>query len=104
MVSCIAKGKAHKPYEFGAKACLIVTEKRGLALSLTTHIGNPYDGHLLAEALQKAENISGVEIERVLVDLGFRGHGVMGKRVLISRTRGLAPALKNALKRRQARL
>jgi len=27
-VSCIAKGKAHKPYEFGAKACLVVSEKK----------------------------------------------------------------------------
>ena len=50
-VSCIAKGKAHKPYEFGAKACLVVTEKSGLALSMTTHLGNPYDGHLLKDLL-----------------------------------------------------
>ena len=33
-VSCIAKGKAHKPYEFGSKACLLITEKRGLELSI----------------------------------------------------------------------
>ena len=101
-VSCIAKGKAHKPYEFGAKACLVVTEKTGLALTLTTHVGNPYDGHLLKEALCKAENTTGVEIKRVLVDLGFRGHGIPQKQVLISRTKGLAPSLKKALKRRQA--
>lgn len=97
-VSCIAKGKAHKPYEFGAKACLVVTEKIGLALTLTTHVGNPYDGHLLEEALCKAEGVTGIEIKRVLVDLGFRGHGVKSKQVLISRTKGLAPSLK----RRQA--
>jgi IS5 family transposase len=101
-VSCIAKGKAHKPYEFGAKACLVVTEKKGLALNLSTHIGNPYDGHLLKGALNKAEELTGVEIGRVLVDLGFRGHGITDKQVLISRTRGLQPALKKALKRRQA--
>jgi len=101
-VSCIAKGKAHKPYEFGAKACLVVSEKTGLALTLTTHVGNPYDGHLLAESLQKAEGMTGIEIKRVLVDLGFRGHEVAEKQVLISRTKGLAPPLKKALKRRQA--
>ena len=101
-VSCIAKGKAHKPYEFGAKACLVVTEKTGLALTLTTHVGNPYDGHLLEEALCKAEEVTGVEIKRVLVDLGFRGHEVQNKQVLISRTKGLIPSLKKALKRRQA--
>lgn len=54
-VSCIAKGKAHKPYEFGSKACLVITEKKGLALSMTTHGGNPYDGHLLKEAKDNAE-------------------------------------------------
>ena len=101
-VSCIAKGKAHKPYEFGAKACLVVSEKKGLALTLTTHVGNPYDGHLLRGALSKAEGVTGVEIKRVLVDLGFRGHGITEKQVLISRTKGLAPSLKKALKRRQA--
>lgn len=101
-VSCIAKGKAHKPYEFGAKACLVVTEKTGLALTLTTHVGNPYDGHLLEEALCKAEGVTGVEIKRVLVDLGFRGHEVKNKQVLVSRTKGLDPKLKKALKRRQA--
>jgi IS5 family transposase len=101
-VSCIAKGKAHKPYEFGAKACLVVTEKTGLALTLTTHVGSPYDGHLLEEALCKAEGVTGIEIKRVLVDLGFRGHEVTNKQVLISRTKGLIPSLKKALKRRQA--
>jgi IS5 family transposase len=84
-VSCIAKGKAHKPYEFGAKACLVVTEKKGLA-----------------ESLQKAEKVTGVEINRVVVDRGFRGHEVTEKQVLISRTKGLAPTLRKALKRRQA--
>lgn len=54
-VACIAKGKAHKPYEFGSKACLVVTEQKGIALSMTTHLGNPYDGHLLAESKRKAE-------------------------------------------------
>ncbi len=87
----------HKPYEFRAKACLVVTEKTGLALMLTTHVGNPYDGHLLAESLQKAEGVTGVEIKRVLVDLGFRGHEVVEKQVLISRTKGLALPLRKAL-------
>ena len=56
----------------------------------------------LREALSKAEGTTGVEIKRVLVDLGFRGHEVTNKQVLISRTKGLIPSLKKALKRRQA--
>lgn len=102
LVACIAKGKAHKPYEFGAKTSLVVTEKKGLAIALTTHEGNPFDGHLLEPALLKAEKLTGKKITRVLVDKGFKGHGIKDKQVLISGTRGLEPALKRALKRRQA--
>jgi IS5 family transposase len=101
-VSCIAKGKAHKPYEFGSKACLVVTAQKGLALSMTTHVGNPYDGHLLAESKYKAENNAKTTITRMLVDRGFKGHGVTDAEVLISYTRGLPKGLKIALRRRQA--
>jgi len=101
-VSCIAKGKAHKPYEFGTKACLIVTEQKGLALSMTTHLGNPYDGHLLAESKREAEKNAKTTIKRMLVDRGFRGHEVADAEVLVSYTRGLPRGLKMALRRRQA--
>lgn len=101
-VSCIAKGKAHKPYEFGSKACLLVTAKQGLVLSMTTHAGNPYDGHLLVEAKDKAEKNSKAAIERILVDRGFRGHEVEKAEVLVSYTKGLTKHLKRVLRRRQA--
>lgn len=101
-VSCIAKGKAHKPYEFGSKVCLMITEKKGLALSMIAHQGNPYDGHLLLETKQQAEKNSRKAIERVLVDRGFKGHEVEDAQVLVSYTRGLTRHLKKALKRRQA--
>jgi IS5 family transposase len=101
-VSCIAKGKAHKPYEFGSKACLVVTEQKGIALSMTTHLGNPYDGHLLAESKRKAESNAKTTIKRILVDRGFRGHEVNDAEVLVSYTRGLPKGLKIALRRRQA--
>lgn len=101
-VACIAKGKAHKPYEFGSKACLVVTEQKGIALSMTTHAGNPYDGHLLAESKRKAEINAQTTIKRLLVDRGFRGHEVNDAEVLVSYTRGLSKSLKKALRRRQA--
>lgn len=101
-VACIAKGKAHKPYEFGSKVCLVVTEKTGLALSMKTHLGNPYDGHLLAESKRQAEINANTTIERILVDRGFRGHDVLDAEVLVSYTKGLPKSLKKALRRRQA--
>jgi IS5 family transposase len=102
LVSCIAKGKAHKPYEFGAKTSLVLTEQSGLALSMTTHLGNPYDGHLLAESKRKAEKNTNVRINCILVDRGYRGHEVTDAQVLVSYTKGLPRNLKRALKRRQA--
>ncbi len=101
-VACIAKGKVHKPYEFGSKACLVVTEKKGLVLNLSAHRGNPYDGHLLLGAKQRAEKNTNIGIDRMLVDRGFRGHGVKDAQVLVSYTRGLTADLKRVLKRRQA--
>jgi len=101
-VSCIAKGKSHRPYEFGSKVSLVTSEKSGLALSMTTHLGNPYDGSLLVQAKRCAERNTGIKIDRMLVDRGYRGHEVTDAQVLVSYTRGLPKELKKALKRRQA--
>ena len=101
-VSCIAKGKAHKPYEFGCKVGIVLTERKGIVLSMTTHSGNPYDGHLLAESKRRAEINGNTAIKRILVDRGFRGHDVTDAEVLVSYTKGLPPSLKRALRRRQA--
>lgn len=101
-ISCIAKGKAHKPYEFGSKANIILTEQKGIVLSMTTHLGNPYDGHLLAQSKRNAEINGRIAIKRILVDRGFRGHEVEDAEVLVSYTKGLSKHLKRALRRRQA--
>ena len=44
---CIAKGKAHRPYEFGSKVALAVTNREGFVLASKALEGNPYDGHTL---------------------------------------------------------
>jgi transposase, IS5 family len=44
-VVCIAKGKAHRPYEFGSKVALAVTTHEGFVLASRALAGNPYDGH-----------------------------------------------------------
>lgn len=93
-VSCIAKGKAHKPYEFGSKANIILSEQKGIVLSMTTHLGNPYDGHLLAQSKRNAEINGRTAIKRILVDRGFRGHEVEDAEVLVSYTKGLSKHLK----------
>lgn len=83
-VECISKGKAHKKYEFGCKASLVVTEKEGFVLSCEAIHGNPYDGHTLERSLANASINSGVLVKEVLVDKGYRGHGVKCCKVLIA--------------------
>jgi IS5 family transposase len=102
-VECIAKGKAHKKYEFGCKASIVMTHKEGLALNVSAIHHNPYDGHTLETALKEAEKNSCCSIEEAYVDKGYRGHGVQNKKVFISgTTKGLTRWMRSQLKRRQA--
>ena len=102
-VECISKGKAHKKYEFGCKASLVLTHKKGLVLSCEAHHGNPFDGHTLKQALFDAEANSGKRVKRTFVDKGYRGHKIKDKEVFISGAKKrLSPHFKKLLKRRQA--
>ncbi len=75
-VECIGKGKARQPYEFGVKASIAVTHRRGLIVGARTFPGNPYDGHILSAQLEQTsillEDVGRVP-KQVVVDLGYRG-------------------------------
>jgi transposase, IS5 family len=103
-VVCLAKGKAHKPYEFGAKIALAVTNREGFALAAQALPGNPYDGHTLAGTVEQIVAMTGIEPERIYADKGYRGHDYHRKeRVFLSgQRRGLTPTIKRELKRRSA--
>lgn len=58
-VECIAKGKAHKKYEFGCKVSLVSTSKDNWIVGIQALHGNPYDGHTLKDALAQAEQLTG---------------------------------------------
>lgn len=103
LVYCISKGKARCPYEFGSKVSLVVTHKQGFALSSQALEKPSYDGHTLAPALAHGSKISGINIKRVFVDRGYKGHGVEENEVYISgQRRGMTWSLKRELKRRSA--
>jgi transposase, IS5 family len=103
-VVCLAKGKAHKPYEFGAKIALAVTNREGFALAAQALPGNPYDGHTLAGTVEQIVAMTGIEPERIYADKGYRGHDYHRKeRVFLSgQRRGMTPTIKRELKRRSA--
>src|ERR671917_1914535 len=103
-VVCIAKGKAHRPYEFGSKVAVAVTNREGFVLASKSLEGNPYDGHTLSATMDQVVAMAGVEPERTYVDRGYRGHDYEKKeRVFIAgQRRGLTPTLKRELRRRSA--
>jgi len=102
-VECIAKGKAHKPYEFGVKASLATTAQGGFVVGMMSCPGNPYDGHTLADQLDQVERLTGKMPERCHVDKGYKGHGAERCQVIISGSRrGITKALKKEMRRRSS--
>ena len=73
-VECIAKGKAHKRYEFGCKVSVATTLKEGFILSCDALHGNPFDGHTLRSTLNSVEANTGVMPSLTVTDKGYRGH------------------------------
>ena len=77
-VECIAKGKAHRPYEFGVKVSVATPLKHSKGGQFVAHVkalpGNPYDGHTLETVIPEMELQIGVTLNRILADAGYRGH------------------------------
>ena len=71
--SCIAKGKAHKQYEFGNKIGLVVNPKSLVILGIESFEGNPNDSQTIEPLLnQLKENLS-YQPKEVIYDRGGRG-------------------------------
>jgi transposase, IS5 family len=107
-VECIGKGKARTPYEFGCKVSVAtpVTAPKGgqFVLHAKALHGNPFDGHTLGPAIADVERNTGIEVKRIHVDKGYRGHNHPNKfRVWISgQVRRTTAAIKREMKRRAA--
>ena len=107
-VECIGKGKARAPYEFGCKVSVAtpVTQPRGgqFVLHAQALHGNPFDGHTLGPVIADLEKLTGVEVKRIHVDKGYRGHTYANKfRVWISgQVRNVTATIRREMKRRAA--
>jgi IS5 family transposase len=104
-VECLAKGKAHKRYEFGCKASVATTSKGNWIVGTQALHGNPYDGHTLGGAIRQVERLTGQTPEDVMVDQGYRGHGYAGSAIVhVVRTipKRATRAMKRMLRRRAA--
>ena len=78
-VECISKWKAGKQYEFGNKVSMVTTSKSSWIVAISSHHGNPYDGHTLKASIEKAEEMTNWKAKNVTVDLGYRGHDYDGQ-------------------------
>lgn len=72
---CIAKGKAHKPYEFGNKVGLITTGSKGkkIITAIEAFLQTPYDGHTIEPLLEQMQNNGQKLPEELIYDRGGRG-------------------------------
>ena len=72
---CIAKGKAHKQYEFGNKVGMITTGKKGrkVITAIKAFLENPYDGDTIEPLLEQMEDNKLKLPEELVYDRGGKG-------------------------------
>ena len=72
-VKCYSKGKAHKRYEFGSKVSVAVSAKTCWVLGVKSFTKSVHDALTLKPALSEVQSLTGVCLNRVFVDKGYRG-------------------------------
>ena len=106
--ACIAKGKAHKAYEFGTKVCVVRGRQTGVITAVKRFAGNPHDSKTLEESLAQSErvrkHIGGTRPIIAGTDRGFRGKTeVDGTQILIPKNRKESSRYKQEVARKRFR-
>ena len=83
-VSCIAKGKEAKKFEFGNKSGIVLTKTSKIVVGAIGFEGNPYDGHTLEEHLNQTEYLTESKPKTGIVDRGYRGKKKINGTAIIS--------------------
>jgi IS5 family transposase len=76
-VSCIAKGKEHAPYEFGAKTSISILAKSCVIVDVSCFDGTPHDSKTLEPVLKTIKSRTKKEFEYGLSDRGYKGKQVV---------------------------
>jgi len=71
--TCIAKGKAHKKYEFGSKVSIATTVKDNWVVGLSSFSENPYDGHTIPDVLNQIKRLTDEYPRVAYCDRGYKG-------------------------------
>lgn len=91
-VYCIAKGKAHKKYEYGCKASVVLTQNTGIIVGATTFEENVYDGKTLEEVLYQTKELTGKYPVSATVDRGYQGVSKIKETTIIRPSKPLKQA------------
>jgi len=87
--ACIAKGKAHKQYEFGNKVGLIATSKTLIITAIKTFEGNPHDSKTIEPLLDQMQNNLGHTPCEVVYDRGGKGQKQIRNTIISTPTKPL---------------
>lgn len=71
--SCIAKGKAHKQYEFGNKVALMTTAKTLIITAIKAFEGNPHDSKTIEPLIEQVKENELPVPGEIVYDRGGRG-------------------------------
>ncbi len=82
-VYCVAKGKDHKPYEYGNKVSIAATATGNIIVGVVSHETNVYDGHTLPDILSHVETSRGKAAKAAVCDRGYRGTKLIGNTRII---------------------
>ena len=80
--SCIAKGKAHKQYEFGNKVGLLTTSKTLIITAIKAFEGNPHDNKTIEPLLEQVKQNDLTVPNEVVYDRGGRGQKQIGNTIV----------------------
>jgi IS5 family transposase len=82
--ACIAKGKAHKKYEFGNKIGIVTTAKSLIITGVKAFFGNPNDSKTIDPLLEQMQKNEFSLPSELIYDRGGQGAGkIKGVKVLI---------------------
>lgn len=82
-VACIAKGKSHKPYEFGSKISFSTLPGSNVVVDVTYFAGNPHDSTTLETVIPKLKAVLPKGFASIIVDRGYRRKRKIEKIALI---------------------
>lgn len=76
--ACIAKGKAHKPYEFGNKVGLLTTSTQLIITAIKAFEANPHDSKTIEPLLEQSSKNALTLPKEIIYDRGGRGRKKIG--------------------------